>query len=136
MMTIDEATRALCDVEGVGIKDIVSSSRLLNLCRCRLLIWCTLRTMGYSTQKIGAYFARDHSTIARLTKLAPQRIKDEAAELVETFGLQPLEWLEPFCKGNNGERRPLRSLPKPKPLKKHKKVPDYKNYCVKIVLNE
>lgn len=137
-MIIDEVTRRICDIEGVGINDILSPSRLQNLCRCRVLIWCVLRSMGISIKQFCPYFNRNHSTVAKLTSVAPQAVKDEAVQYVVGFGKKPMKWLEPFRRGTRVTRYPLRIIPAPKPPKPpkpkvYRKVPDYQNYCVKIV---
>lgn len=119
---------------GFGRLEIFGASRRREVVDCRVLMWCVLRYMGWSTKQTERYFGRNHSTIAKLTKEASDVIKQKACDYLRKYDVEPLSWLTATRKGEKvvfGVMRPKPpELPKPKVFKK---VPDYQNYCIRLV---
>lgn len=121
---------------GLGPKDLWGSSRRREFVKCRVLIWCVLRYLGWSVLQIERRYGRDHATIAKLSKQAGESVKEEACDYIRKFGGEPLTWMVPSQKGKRMIRHKIEPKPPvcrpPKP-KVFKKVPDYQNYCIKLV---
>ena len=105
----------------------VHISRKELLCKevvsARKMLWCALRMAGYSTTAIAVQTLRNWATIATLTKHSPVEIKDMAAFVCSEVGVEAMDFSE-VEKKNRKKYQPRQRL---------KKVPDYKNNCIKWV---
>lgn len=77
-----------------------------------------LRMAGFSTVKIGCGFGRNPATVIRATREALPRIKELAALVCLDAGVTPRDYSD---RRKNSRRR-----------RTFKKVPDYKNCCIRI----
>lgn len=112
---------------GVGRKDILGCSKLKNIVVARKIFWCALRMAGFSTLYIAEKVSRNWSTVVTLTKRSPVEIRDNAAIVCTNTGVVPMDFSE--WRKNKRKKYNLSNNPEEEKIKK---VPDYKNNCVRI----
>lgn len=107
----------------ISRKELLGQSRCKEVVSARKILWCALRMAGYSTTAIAVQTLRNWATIATLTKHSPVEIKDMAAFVCSEVGVEAMDFSE-VEKKNRKKYQPRQRL---------KKVPDYKNNCIKWV---
>lgn len=112
-------------VTQIGAREILGNSRLKPIVVARKIFWCALRMAGFSTPAIADKVHRNHTTVATRTRRSPVEIRDMAAVVCLKSQIEPMDFSEWSStkkkKYNLSENAPVRM----------KKVPDYKNNCVK-----
>ncbi len=104
---------------GVTDEVICGRSRKFEAVTARIVFYCALRMAGFSTVEIGRRFGRNSATVIRATDKAPPLIKERAALVCFAADVTPRVF--PVL-GKKCRRRRI-----------FKKVPDYKNSCIRIV---
>lgn len=104
---------------GVPGEVVCGRSRKFEAVTARIVFYCALRMAGFSTVEIGRRFGRNSATVIRATREALPRIKELAAIVCFAADVTPrvFSYLGKKCR-----RRRI-----------FKKVPDYKNSCIRIV---
>jgi hypothetical protein len=102
---------------------------------------------GYNIEAVSMLAGRDHSTVAKLTRDHYERTKTPAINILKSLGGEVFEMMikpqdfakltnkqkASYCKlANNTILRVLPLLNKRREIVM-KKIPDYKNYCVKTI---
>ncbi len=107
----------------ISRKELLGQSRRKELVSARKMLWCALRMAGYSTTAIAERTLRTWPTIAKLTKYSSSEIKDMSAFICSKLGIEALDVSE--LEKKNRKKYQFRQ--------RLKKVPDYKNNCIKWV---
>lgn len=142
--TMTEIVRA-CAVKGhMRLEDILRKCRQRPVVKVRTTAYCALRYAGVPILTICKIFNTDHSTVARMAcHFADEDMKRGALEVLEDLGIDAyvgdnLEFTinRKFITGGSYQAKPKPAkIPRPLPPKPKvfKKVPDYQNYCIRLV---
>jgi len=148
LITAKDILDKVCDVTGVGEKDIYSRAKLKSISLARTLFWITLRINGYTTEGIATIAKRDHSTVARMTRVRYELQCEQARALLQELGAERFEMMikpQDFYKLSKEERENFSKLmldrqdntfvkvERKKRKIVMKKIPDYKNSIIKTV---
>lgn len=148
LITAKDILNKVCDVTGVGERDILSRAKRKNVSLARTLFWITLRMNGYTTEGIALIAHRDHSTVAKMSRERHELQYEQARAILDELGADVFEMMikpQDFCKLSKSERENFSKLIRANPRntfikterKKRKiimkKIPDYQNSIIKTV---
>lgn len=126
MTEMTDVAIRVAEVMQVPVREILGRSRHNSIINARKILYCTLRMMGKSTTEIEEFCGKAHSTIAKVTHSVKPEITDIAMHVLMSLNLPAYEMKTAFYKAKR--KRYVPSKPK-----KFRKVPDYKNNCIRWV---
>jgi len=147
LVTALDILKKVSDFSHIGEKEILGRSRRQGIANARVLYWTCLRMNGYNIEAVSMLAGRDHSTVAKLTRDHYERTKTPAINILKSLGGEVFEMMikpQDFAKLTNKQKASycklsnntvLRVLPLVNERREivMKKIPDYKNYCVKTI---
>jgi len=149
LVTAKDILKKVSEVTHIAEKEINGRSRLADISDARKLFWTCLRMNGYTIDGVAMIAHRDHSTVAKLTRDYYAVNKTLACGILNSLGAEVFEMMikpQDYAKLPNGQKTKYCKLsnnmklrvyaPLPERKKREivvKKIPDYKNYCVKTI---